>query len=292
MRNALYMCLPLVLLGCGQASNVGQRFAAEGEAVSHNMAPMELPGIVADPKIPASSPAQIAYSYTVGYRLDDGNVPAVQAHHIAVCNKLGAARCRIASTSLRNDDDDAGYVNAEAKFLVDARLAQAFIARLDESSAAAGGSVADRSINAEDITKQIIDTDARVRAKHALADRLVRLVQNGGGKVGELVEAEKAYSDTQEELDAARSNQANLRQRVAMSDVSVNYSSALATGAWSPVTLALGGVGATLAASIGALVTFAVAALPWILVLAVIIWTLRRRGWRFRWRFWRRPAGD
>ena len=42
------------------------------------------------------------------------------------------------------------------------------------------------------------------------------IIRAGKGNVGELVQAERAYATTQEELDAARAAQADLAQRVAV----------------------------------------------------------------------------
>ena len=147
-----------------------------------------------------------------------------------------------------------------------------------------------RHVVADDVTRQVIDTDARVRAKQALAGRLFKLIGGTNGKVSEQVEAEKAFADTQGALDAARGEQSMLRQRVAISEIDIDYVATAARGGLAPVWQAAYGAGATLAASLAALVTFAVAALPWVLVLAASLWVKRRLGWR--WRFWSRAGAD
>lgn len=148
---------------------------------------------------------QIAYSYTLSYNLQDGLIGSLQREHVAQCAALGATRCRVVSTQIYSSDDATGYGNGRASFLVDARLASAFIAKLDGQASAAGGSTSDRQVEAEDVTKEIIDNDARVRAKQALADRLMTLIRSADAKVGDLVAAERAFAETQEQLDAARS---------------------------------------------------------------------------------------
>ena len=140
------------------------------------------------------------------------------------------------------------------------------------------------------MTKQVIDTDARVRAKQVLADRLQRLIAGANGKVGDLVAAEQAFSETQEALDAARSLQANLRRRVAMSSLEIGYTARSADSVWSPVQRSLGEVGSSLGWSVGALITFVIVALPWMLVGAGLIWLLRRLG--LRWPFRRRQVPE
>ena len=287
MRMRMALLTVALLAGCGKPQNMT---AAEPRALqAFDVAEPAPPGIVPSGSMQATAPIgpQLAYTYTLGYRLADGAIGPVQAGHVAQCTALGSARCRIISSNLSSNGEPGGTAHGQAVFLIDARLARAFIARLDAATDRAGGTQSDRTVEAEDVTTQIIDTDARVRAKQALADRLVGLIKSTNAKVGDLVAAEQAYADTQEALDAARSNQAELRQRVAMSRVTVDTSSTAAAGAWAAVAQSVDSVGATLAASVAALVTFVVGALPWGLLLAGLIWGARRRGWRLRWP-WRR----
>lgn len=235
----------------------------------------------------ASAP-QIAYSYRHGYRLDPGGIPAAQRRHTAMCDALGPTRCRIAS--LTRDTGDGRFVTAGLSLFVDARIARPFGDRLDAAVTGAGGEVSSRGIEAEDLSKQIVDTAARVRGKQALSDRLLLLLQNRTGKVGELVEAERAYASAQEELDAARSMLAEMRGRIAMSKVDIEYSSTapVGGGAWLPVRDSLAEGGQLLGWSIAALIRFALILLPWALLVAVLVAIGRRRGWKPNWRWPRR----
>ncbi|HEV2748758.1 MAG TPA: DUF4349 domain-containing protein [Allosphingosinicella sp.] len=252
-----------------------------------------LPGIVADaaePEPPEAAAAKIAYVYTMAYRLAAAAIPEAQRKHVALCDSLGAARCRIVSMS--RDSSEGEFAQAALSLLVEARIARAFGDRLDEAVADAGGSVGSRGIEAEDLSKQMNDTAARIRGKQALAERLLVLLQNRSGKVGELVEAERAYAQAQEELDAARSWMAEMQQRVALSRVDIAYASnaPVGGGGWQPVRASLGRAGQVFGASVAALITIALAALPWLLALAMTVWAARRLGWLKRLRLprWRR----
>jgi hypothetical protein len=228
---------------------------------------------------------QIAYSYTIGYRAAANAVSGLQQRHIALCDQLGAVRCRIVSMSRDTGDD--GAPQGALTLLVEARIARAFQDRLDSAAAGSGGSVSSRGIKAEDLSKQIVDTSAKVRGKEALADRLVQLLKTRNGKVGELVEAEKAYAQTEEELDAARSWLTQMRGRVAMSEIDINYTGVVpvSRGAWKPVGEALESAGQVLGASVAKLIVLILSALPWFLLLTILIASGRRLGWRLpRWR--------
>lgn len=246
----------------------------QNEAQKLNTYDVEEPAATA----PASGAAQIAYSYEIGYELGTGRIAAVQAAHADACRRLGTARCLVLESSI-NDRADQG-ASGSSTLLVDARLAPAFGKRLDSQVSGAGGSVADRRTGAEDVTKQVIDAGARVRAKEALAERLLVLIRSVDGTVADLVAAEKAYADTQEELAAARSLQAALRQRVAMSRFELRYSASESAAPLAPVHQAIGSAAETVGWSLGTMITLILAALPWVIGIAALAWLNRRLGWR------------
>jgi hypothetical protein len=235
---------------------------------------------------------QIAYTYTIGYSVAAASVGAVQRRHVVSCDSLGPARCRI--VAMRRDSSDEGATEASLSLLVDARIARGFQDRLDAVTAGAGGSISSRGVEAEDLSKQMVDTAAKLRGKEALAQRLLALLQTHSGKVGELVEAEKAYAQTEEELDAARSWLADMRGRVTMSKIDIAYSGAVpgTRSAWTPLREALGDAGRVSGSSAAKMVTLLLTALPWLLFAVLLLWVARRRGWRLRLPWPRRRAAD
>lgn len=279
MIRAGIACLVLLLLAaCGRANLTGGQAQ---ELKSYDVAEP------AAKQAPASS-AQIAYAYTYGYTLAADRVAQVQSRHAALCRALGPARCIVLDTNL-----DRGTASTEASLhiLVDARIAAAFGQKLDAVIADADGEQVARSVSAEDVTKQLVDTEARVRAREALAARLLAVISGTRGSVADLVAAEKAYAGVQEELDAARTLAATLRQRVAMSEITVNYNAATHAGTFGPVAAALDGAADSFVASLAAAVTFVIAALPWLLVGTPVVLAARALWRRFRgWRARRRGA--
>lgn len=276
MRWLILGAACVALAGCGQrhredANGPASRFAPQAEK--------------ADIAAPDKSGPQIAYTYGLSYTLDAADIAPVQARQVVLCRQLGPARCLVVKTDLSRDDAS-GMTTAQTNLVVDAGLATRLEQQLDAAATGAGGSVSARHVAAEDVTKQVIDTDARVRAKQALANRLFKLIGSANGKVGELVEAEKAFADTQAELEAARGKQGVLRRRVAMSEINIDYAATASRGSLAPVRQAAHDAGGTLASSVANLLTFAVAALPWALALAALVWVARRLGWQLR--FWRR----
>lgn len=252
---------------------------------------------------PAAAGAQIAYSYTVSYVFDRPTVAQVQGEQLALCRGLGNARCMVVRSTLHapgigggtNAGVAAGAADDVAMLLVDARLVTGFNQRLDALARAGGAQLSERQSTAEDVTRQVIDANAKVRAKQALADRLLTIIRSAKGNVGELVQAERAYATTQEELDAARQEQASLAQRVAMSPVTINYRYDDPSASRGVIANSLRSAGDTLANSLAAMIDVIVATLPW-LVLGGGLWLLmrriaRKRGWR-RPRWGRKASGD
>lgn len=262
------------------------------ERTSHNMVAKQQLAMadVAAPDRTAAAPAtvagpRIAYSYSITYAFDRRTVAQVQAQQLAFCRQLGPARCLVVKSTLSVAGPADHIVTDQAVLLVDARLAGKMNQQLDALAVAGGAKLANRQVEAEDVTQQVIDTDARVRAKQALSERLLAIIRSGKGKVGELVEAERAYATTQEELDAARGEQAALAQRVAMSRVTIDYAFNDRPIGNSPVRASLATAGDTLATSIAALVTAIVAVFPWLIAgaitIALIRWVRRKFGWRW-----------
>lgn len=273
----LMLAMATALAACGQQHDA-EKTATEELRTYDVAAP---PGKAGEGASPAAMSPQIAYNYQATYRVGGEESATVQDRHIALCRRLGPGRCRLLKSSTGAAGDRNVYVDDQTLLLVDARLAAAFNRELDAIAEAGGATVLNKQVETEDVTKQVIDTDARVRAKQALADRLFNLIRTGGGKVGDLVEAERAYAAAQEELEAARGALAMLRQRVRMSQVTITYTREAAGGALAPVRDSLRSAGDTLGTSLGALLTFAVAAAPWLLIMAGLVWLRRRMGWRW-----------
>ncbi|MEA3060991.1 MAG: hypothetical protein QOJ94_772 [Sphingomonadales bacterium] len=291
MRRLVLAALLLVTAACGKKEEAAAPMALRTFEVNE---PPPAPGLPEDaarqPRVDEAAPAagpRIAYTYSLGYRLGAGRVAEVQRSHVSLCDRLGPARCRILSMSRDSGDDSA--TEAALSLLVDARIARPFQDRLDAAASGAGGTVSNRGIQAEDLSKQMIDTEAKLRGKEALSQRLLALLQTHRGNVGELVQAERAYAQTQEELEAARAWLAEMRGRVTMSKIDIAYAGVapVSHSAWRPVRDSLAAAGDVVGASLARLVTLLLGAAPWLLFL-LVAWRLARRlgfrGVRLPWR--------
>ncbi len=226
-------------------------------------------------EIPVSQP-QIAYSYDYGFRLPSSEIPKAQQAHIALCNQMSDNGCRVLNMS--NSGGEGDYATGRLHLEVAAPKARAFGEQLAEAVDESGGSQVAASITGEDLSKKIVDTEARLRSRVLLSERLTELLRTRKGTVAELVEAERAVTEVNEEIDQARSWLKEMRGRVSYSTVLVNYrSGAPGSGGFTrPIREAFGDIASTLGYSVGAVISFVAILLPWILLLALAIY-LRRR---------------
>jgi len=291
------IALILALTACSDASHTSADvdMAAEtteaGTADAANLSAPKADGSMEASEIPVSVP-QIAYSYQYGFRLPAAEIPKAQQAHVTLCEKRGPNICRI--FNMENSGGEGDYATGMLNIEVAAPQARAFGKQLAEAVDEYGGSEISTAISGEDLSKQIVDTEARLRSRILLSDRLTDLLRTKKGSVGELVEAERAVTQVNEEIDQARSWLNEMRGRVAFSKMVINYESgAPGSGGFTrPIREAFGGIASTLGYSIGAAITFLSITLPWILLIGLGIY-LRRRFKSRHSSFWgRKIDGD
>lgn len=225
---------------------------------------------------PSISLPRIAYTYGYTFRLSSATVPQVQERHLELCRRLGPDRCRI--VNLERSAASGDYLTASTTMQVAAPIAREFGDRLAATAAEAGGEAVERSIAGEDLSRQMIDAEARIRTREALIRRLTTLLETRSGNIQQAVEAERAINTAQEELDAARGWLAEMRTRVDMSTFDIRYTSGapLGGGVGDPLRHALSDVGSLAARSLAALILLVGVVLPWALAGLAVFYTVRR----------------
>lgn len=151
------------------------------------------------------------------------------------------------------------------------------------------GEVRSQNQSSADVTLQHVDLHARVEALQASVDRLTELM-SGAATTSELIEAESALSQRQQELDGLSAQLDSLENQVAYSSiwVTLGAKSALPGGPKNFWEGLVAGVESIIAAGAGGLVLLGIL-LPWVIALGVIAWIVvlivrgaRRRGRRRR----------
>lgn len=149
--------------------------------------------------------------------------------------------------------------------------------------------VVSHTTTSEDKTAEVIDVEARIRNRTEFRDSLRAMLRDSVTKrtMADLLAIQRTLSDTQAELDAIATQRKQLAQQTGMQQIEIQFmpKRTLVTGGsdgYSPMGHALRNAGAVLAESVGALITVAAAALPWLLLVLLPLTWLARRLWRRR----------
>ncbi|MCR2834992.1 DUF4349 domain-containing protein [Parerythrobacter lacustris] len=225
----------------------------------------------------ANSGPKIAYRFGYGFRLPGNAIKSLQERHADMCEARGSNVCRI--IAMEQSDGQGGYATGSLQLAVASPVARAFGKDLTSSAEGAEAELVSSSIDGEDLSKNIVDTQARLRARTLLRDRLMDVLENRRGTVTELIEAERGVAQVNEEIDRAQSWLSEMRGRVEFAQVRIDYSAgevAPEVGGFSaPVGEAFSSAGSTLGYLLAALIRLVTVLGP----LALLAW-LAVIGWR------------
>jgi len=145
--------------------------------------------------------------------------------------------------------------------------------RIDEAFSKLGelGRVTSRSSSADDVTTAHADLKARVTALETSVARLADLM-SGAASTSELLEAEAALSERQQELDGLRAQLKVLENQVDLATIQVSLETKNALPGGGPSTFWQGlltGLDSLAAAASGSLVVLGIL-LPWLVVAALV----------------------
>jgi hypothetical protein len=242
---------------------------------------------------PSGEPApadtrQIAYTYAFGFRVPTGNMEGLLNAHRAACEQAGPAKCYVVNSSISGLGQEQSYASLELKGSAD--WVAAFKGGMAEGLKPFGAELDSNNTSSEDLTVQLIDTTARLNSAKTLRDRLQQLLSERPGKLGELLEIERELARVQAEIDSTESILAAMRLRVDMSALTLSYQAkydAVSESIWRPLGDAFGSFVPSLVGSLAAVVLFVAGVLPWLLIVAGLVWFV---AWLVRW-VRRRPRG-
>ena len=227
------------------------------------------------PDIPVTLP-KMAYVLDYGFRLAGDAIAPLQQKHADMCEGLGAYNCQIVSLSRTGEDE--AEITGQLQLAVVANKARSFATLLTAAAEADGAEAFRADIQGEDLSKSIVDTEARVRSRIALRDRLMQVLETRRGTVQELVEAERNVAAVNEEIDQAQSWLKEQKGRVAYSRMTITYESATPGGSFlAPIESVVGSLGSILGVMVAGLILLLAVAGPVVLG-ALGVRALRRRA--------------
>ena len=271
--------------------------AAEEAAPAAPPAPTDAPTASqpTQPTQPGGGPSPVlylAYSYAMGLEIPSQRLSDVMDGHIQACTAAGPRLCQLVGSNKSGDPESfmQGYVSLRAEPTWLATFRNDIAAQVDE----AGGRVQSSTTNTEDLTRAIVDTEARLRAQTALRDRLQELLRSRPGRLADLLEVERELARVQGEIDSVQSNLAVMRTRVSMSELTLNYQSAprpVGSDTFEPLRNAFANFLGIVVAGFAAIITIIAGLIPFAIVIVPIVWfALRWRRRRGGWFFNRTPT--
>ncbi|MFT3736937.1 MAG: DUF4349 domain-containing protein [Rhodocyclaceae bacterium] len=280
-RNRLTISLALALLvtltACSRkegvpaaspASVLGEGFMGSQEAGAADMAKAK--------QAAAPSRRYIALSHQL---VVDSSATNLQKVYDAATQRCLQAGCEILNASLQRETSYAPP-NATLSVRMPPQAVDAFLAGFNGDA-----EVVQHSRNAEDKTDAVIDTEARLNNLTQLRDRLRSMLASRSGSIKDVIEIERQLADTQSQLDSysgLRKALANETEKVALHIQFRTRPGVAERSFFGPVISAWHEAGHVIMTSLGGLITFCAALLPWLLIIVPAGWGVRRL-----WRKWR-----
>jgi hypothetical protein len=277
----------------GYAGMVDMERAREEAAEAPQAAPAPpAPSVTTSPGQAPSQPLgptpvlYLAYSYAMGLEIPSERLAGVMDRHVQACQAAGPRVCQLIGSNRTGDPES--YMEGYVSLRGEPGWLNAFKSGMAQEADAAGGRIISETTNSEDLTRQIVDTEARLRAQTALRDRLQQLLRSRPGRLADLLEVERELARVQGEIDAVQSALAVMRTRVAMSELNLTYRSAprpVGSDTFEPLRQAFANFLGIIVGGFAAIITLIAVLIPFAIVLVPLGWLLlrwrKRRGGRF-----------
>jgi hypothetical protein len=175
-----------VMLAPAAAQTVSAKYAppAAADAVAASGAAANAAVQAAPPPNPAATPL-LAYSYSYGIEAPAANIRPLVTKQEAACTAAGAQACEITGVSVSDLGPD--QVDAHLTLKATPAWLTGYEGRLASDAHGAGGRLNRTEVTTEDLSRQIVDTQAAVAAKTALRDRLQQMLQTRQGSLADLL---------------------------------------------------------------------------------------------------------
>jgi len=152
--------------------------------------------------------------------------------------------------------------------------------------------VTNRNESAQDVTEEYVDLEARLESLEAARQRLLQIMEEARS-TKDLLEAEQQLTQREAEIESIKGRMKYLSQSAQLSsiwiDLEPNILNQPVDDAWRPAETVRRAVQALLSGLRGFaefLIFFAIAVLPWlllvVLVIGIVVWLVRRRSRRNR----------
>jgi Domain of unknown function (DUF4349) len=285
MKNIYLAIWMLLLSACGQQSqnavtDVAATMPASAPASMERMGKMAADAqggaeqSLTEITEPARDTSQVKKYIALRHNLQiETRADQMQAAFEAAVKHCEALNCELLS-AYYNKETPYSPPSASLSARVPPRNVEIFLSDL-----AKNGEVLQHGRDSEDKTNQVVDADARIKNLTELRDRLRLMLTDKSAKFKDIIDVERELANTQSQLDSMLSMRKILSQETDLVAVNINFSAAQGIteqGFFAPVARALKDAGRVMMESFGAVITFVMSAIPWLLIGIPIIWLVRK----------------
>jgi hypothetical protein len=270
-KSILLATLPAILLlsACGQKAEEATSEPAAAEAAADASAATDPAG----PDIGRAVAPGVAFAYNYAFTLPAKAISAVQQEHAAACAKLGTSRCRVTGMSYEQPGED--QVSARMDFLLAPDIAHAFGSAGVALVEKAEGKLENASVSGENAGGQIELSQQDSAAIEAEAQRIEARLAARGLTARERAELQSQLGNLREQLRGNAQTRQGLEKTIATTPVSFAYASEGMIGGGNSFSKAATASWSSLETMLAFLTLIAGIALPWLLLIGLIVVILR-----------------
>ncbi|MEN0651444.1 MULTISPECIES: DUF4349 domain-containing protein [Hyphobacterium] len=221
----------------------------------------------------------LAYRYAYGLRAPAEAVRPLVQQHQQTCEAAGPSVCQIVNANVTEAGSD--RVNARLVIRAEPGWLTTFRDGLEADAENAGGEVTSSSQSAEDLTRPILDTQARLDAQIQLRERLTGLLDRQGANIEELIRVERELARVNGDIESAAAQLRAMRARVSMSIADLTYQSEIrpiSRSTVNPVGEAVRDFAGIVLGGLAVMIRLIAGVLPWMILIIPAVWLLSR--WR------------
>ncbi len=270
--SVIALSAALALSACSKAQDAAatstdaatEAAAAADSASSANEAGPDIGGIVAP---------GVAFSYSYAFTLPAKAISGVQRDHAAACERLGATRCRV--TGMRYDQPGEDRVEAGLDFLLAPDLAHRFASEGIAAVERAEGKLDNAQVNGENVGDAIILSQQDSAAIQAEVARIDARLKAKGLTRDERAELNSKVEALRDQLRGQVGERRTQEAKLATTPVRYAYASEGLIGGSGTFGKAASASLDSLGAALSFFMLLAGVALPWIGLIALLVF-----GWR------------
>lgn len=221
----------------------------------------------------------LAYRYAYGLRAPAEAVRPLVQQHQQTCEAAGPSLCQIVNSNVTEAGSD--RVSARLVIRAEPGWLTTFREGLEADAENAGGEVTSSSQSAEDLTRPILDTQARLDAQIQLRERLTGLLDRQGANIEELIRVERELARVNGDIESATAQLRAMRARVSMSIADLTYQSEIrpiSQSTVNPVGEAIRDFAGIVLGGLAVMIRLIAGVLPWLILIIPAVWLLAR--WR------------